>query len=312
MLSIKDKILLSPLWLIGNMPMWVLHGLSTFFYLLLYQVAGYRKKVVFRNLTNAFPEKSDAERKLIMKKFYKQLCDVFFESLYQHRMTPEESKRRYRFENTALYDYLLSQNKDIICMTGHYANWEWSNVGWRQMPQRTIGVYKPLMNRLFDKYFIYLRTRMGSQVVPIRETFKFAVTARRNKDRWAILLVGDQRPAAHEIKLWVNFLNQDTPVVLGPEKMAQKFDAAVVFFDVQPVKRGYYKIVPELLFEDSKKTSEHEITQKFFETLEKQIRKRPEYYLWSHKRWKYTRESDEQLVEQHQNKKNVKNLTESN
>lgn len=303
MLSLKDKIILAPLWFIGIMPLWVLHGLASVFYVLIYRVVGYRKKVVVTNLRNAFPEKSENELKVIMKKFYKQLCDVFFESLYQHRITPRESIMRYKFTNRELYEDLLAKNKNIICMTGHYANWEWSNFGWHQMPQRTVGVYKPLMNKLFDRYFIYLRTRMGSQVVPIRETFKFAVKARSNKDRWAMLLVGDQRPVPHEIKLWLNFLNQDTPVVLGPEKMAQKFDAAVVFFDVQPVKRGYYRVVPTLLFESTKNTTEHEITIKFFEILEKQIRNRPEYYLWSHKRWKYTREEIAETMEKYRVKK---------
>ena len=303
MLGFKDKVLLFPLWVIGIMPLWLLHGLASIVYLLMHRVIGYRKKVVIKNLRNAFPEKSDKELSAIMKRFYKQLCDTFVESLYQHRITPEESIRRYKFENTVLYDDLIARNKNIICMTGHYANWEWSNFGWRQMPHRTVGVYKPLMNKLFDRYFIYLRTRMGSQVVPIRETFKFAVKALRNKDRWAILLVGDQRPVPHEIKLWINFLNQDTPVVLGPEKMAQKFNAAVVFFDVQPVKRGYYKVIPTLLFENTKETTDHEITKKFFEILEKQIRNRPEYYLWSHKRWKYTREEIAETMEKYRVKK---------
>ena len=106
------------------------------------------------NLRNAFPEKSEKELFIIMKKFYRQLCDVLLESLYQHRITPEESIKRYTFKKSEVYDDLMAKNKDIICMTGHYANWEWSNFAWRQMPQRTLGVYKPLMNKMFDRYFV--------------------------------------------------------------------------------------------------------------------------------------------------------------
>ena len=302
-LKFTDKIILAPIWVIGILPMWALHGLSYMFYVLMFRITGYRKKVVIGNLRNSFPEKSEEEIHKIAKRFYLHLCDVFLESLYAIRMGDEEVKQRYCFENREVYDELYAKGKNIICMTGHYGNWEWSGSGWLNMPHKTIGVYKPLTNKLFDRFFLYLRTKYGSDATPIRNAFKTAITCIRNKEIFGMLLVGDQRPAPHEIKHWITFMNQDTPVILGPEKMAQKTDSAVVFFDVQPVKRGYYKLYPQLLFESTRELPEYEITKRYFEVLEEQIRKRPEYYLWSHKRWKYTREGIEELMKKHRRKK---------
>jgi KDO2-lipid IV(A) lauroyltransferase len=299
MLTLLDKIILFPLYVIGNMPMWVLHGMASFFYFIMYPIIGYRKKVVLENLRKSFPEKDEKEIHDIAKKFYKQLTDVFFESLYLLRMKPEESVKRYTFKNTKAYEDLYAHGKSIICVTGHYANWEWSCCGWFQMPHRTAGVYKPLMNKRMDRFFIHLRTRMGSQVVPMNDTFKWAVAAKRANDKFGILLVGDQRPGSFEIKYWLNFMNQETPVIYGPEKMAKKLDAAVVFFDVQRVKRGYYEVYPVVISAEPKKTGDFEITHRFFEVLEEQIRKRPESYLWSHKRWKYNKKQIDQLLKDH-------------
>ncbi len=299
MLTLRDKIILFPLFLIGNLPLWALHLISSFFYFLAYKVIGYRKKVVLENLQKAFPEKSHEEHLKIMKQFYKQLCDVFAESLHLLRMSPEESIRRYTFKNTGEMEDLYAKGKSIICVTGHYANWEWSCVGWHQLQFRTIGVYKPLMNKVMDRFYIHLRTRLGSQVVPMHSTFKFSVSALKNKERIAILLMGDQRPGSFEIKHWLNFMNQETPVLYGPEKIAKKLDMPVVFFDVRPVKRGYYEVWPRIISAEPKKTEDFEITHKFFEVLEEQIRENPAYYLWSHKRWKYSKEQIDKMMEEH-------------
>jgi Kdo2-lipid IVA lauroyltransferase/acyltransferase len=298
-----DKIILLPIWLIAHLPMWVLHSISWVCFFFIFHIAKYRKRVVYTNLRNSFPEKNEQEINKIAKRFYLHLCDIFLESFYALRMKPEEVIKRFTIENREVYDKLYAAGKEIICMTGHYANWEWSGSAWLQMPHHTIGVYKPLTNKMFDRFFIHLRTCFGSDISSIRNAFKSAHNCRKNGNKFAMLLVGDQRPVPHEIKLWINFFNQDTPVILGPEKMAHKFNAAVVFFDVQPVKRGYYKVYPIVLAENSKDTAEFEIIKKFYETLENQVRKRPEYYLWSHKRWKYTREGIAETMEKQRLKK---------
>jgi KDO2-lipid IV(A) lauroyltransferase len=258
--------------------------------------------VVFTNLRNSFPEKSKKEINKIAKRFYLHLSDLFFESLYLIRMGPDEILRRYRLENNEALNDLYAQGKDIIVMMGHYANWEWSCSAWRQIPFHTIGVYKPLMNKLFDRFFIHLRTKYSAAISPMKTTFRAVAASKNNKDYFAVLLMGDQRPAPHEINVWINFLNQDTPVILGAEKMAKKFDSPIVFLDVMPEKRGYYKVTTEIIVENPKEMADHEITKKFFRILEKQIKNCPEYYLWSHKRWKYTQEG----IEEHMKKQRLK------
>lgn len=301
MLTFKDKIILSPLWLLGSLPLWMLQAFAWVLHWLIWHVLKYRKKVVLSNLRNAFPEKTESEIVKIAKRFYLHLCDIFMESIY--RMSATEAQKRYVFEQVEVYQKLFQKGKDLIIMMGHYANWEWTASAWNQVPYRTIGVYKPLMNKTFDRYFIFMRTRFGSQAVPLRNTFKEAVGCRQNNDRFALLLVGDQRPTPAEIKLWLTFMNQDTPIILGPEKMAQKFDTAVIYLQVVPVKRGYYRVFPVLITENASKTAENEVSTLFYSVLENQIKSQPEYYLWSHKRWKYTKADVEKIMERARGKK---------
>lgn len=297
MLSLRDKILLFPLWLISLIPLRILFFLSGIIYFIIYYLTGYRKKVVFTNLRNSFPEKSDKEISLLAKKFYRHLCDYFFESLYMLNMSNNEVKRRYKPLNPEIIEELYAKGKNAIAVTSHYANWEWAASGWIQMHYKTIGIYKPLSNKLFDRFMIHLRSRYGSPVEPMKHTLRVIVESQRQGDTFILYLVGDQRPMKSEIHYWTRFLNQDTPLITGPEKLAKKFDLAVVFIDVIRKKRGYYELNYELISENPKETKEFEITEKYIRLVERQIMRKPELYLWSHKRWKHKKEEINQQTE---------------
>lgn len=290
MLTLRDKILLFPVWPVAILPMPVLQVISRFMYILIYYFLGYRKKVVIENLKNSFPEKSQEEIKHITKEFYKHFCDIIIETLHMLKMGGNEVKKRYYIANPEVADDLYASGKDLIVVTSHYGNWEWASSGWIQLPYNTIGVYKPMSNKLFNRFMLYLRSIYGAPVVPMKNTLRTLVEARKNDDRFAVYLIGDQRPMKSEIQHWLNFLNQDTPVITGPEKIAKRFNAAVIFLDIQQKKRGYYSVNLKVISDEPANKPENKVTEQYFRLVEEQIRRKPELYLWSHKRWKIKKE----------------------
>ncbi|MBN2486200.1 MAG: lysophospholipid acyltransferase family protein [Bacteroidales bacterium] len=290
MLTLRDKIMLFPLWFISLFPLPVLFVISDFVFLIVYYVTGYRKKVVIGNLKKAFPELTDEGIKKMAKTFFRHLCDYFFETLYMLNMGNEEVKRRYKPQNPEVIEELYARGINAIAVTSHYANWEWAASGWIQMPYKTIGIYKPLSNKLFDRFMIHLRSRYGSPVEPMKHTLRAIIESQKQGDTFILYLVGDQRPMKSEIQYWTTFMNQETPLITGPEKLAKKFNLAVVFIDVIQKRRGYYELNYNLITDKPKETEEFEITEKYIRLVEKQIMRNPGLYLWSHKRWKHKKE----------------------
>jgi KDO2-lipid IV(A) lauroyltransferase len=270
--------------------MFVLQTISRASYCIIYYLIGYRKKIVEKNLRIAFPEKSDQEIRKIQKAFFKHLSDVFIETLYLLSMSKKEVTKRYKIGSLELLNKYYAEGKDIVVVTSHFGNWEWAASGWLHLPYNTIGVYKPLSNKLIDKFMVHLRSVYGSPVIPMKNTLRTIINARKKDDRFALYLIGDQRPLKTDIQHWVNFFNQDTPVITGPEKIARKFNTVFAFLEIEQVKRGYYKANFKIISENPAEMKEHEMTEKYFQLVEEQIRKKPELYLWSHNRWKFKRE----------------------
>jgi KDO2-lipid IV(A) lauroyltransferase len=291
MLTFSDKVILFPLWLFSLLPLRLIYLLSSGLYHLLYYVIGYRKNVVRENLRKSFPEKDSTELKRIEKNFYKHLCDYFFESIYMLNMSRKEVLRRYKTVNPELIHTLYAKGKSLILLTTHYGNWEWAAIGWHQFPHVYLGIYKPLSNKVFDRLFIHLRNRYGSIPIPMKQTLRAITESKNNGDYIILYTVADQRPMKSEIHYWTTFLNQDTPVITGPEKLARRFDLPVVFIDTKKIRRGYYEVTYRMVSEFPAQSAEFEITEKYMRLLEEQIKYQPEYYLWSHKRWKHKRES---------------------
>ena len=269
-------------------PFNVLFGFSNLIYYLIYYIAGYRKKVVLENLRNSFPEKSEKEIGRISKGFYHHFADMLIESLKAFTMTEEEIVRRYKFNNTAFLDELYRRGQSIICIAGHYGNWEWAGIAaGSQMLHKPVGFYKPLSNKYIDLYIRKTRVQGRSRLASI------AKTAETFKTDWgepaAFYMVADQSPSSQRLAIWVDFLNRETATLHGPEKYARISNYAVVFTSVKKVKRGHYTIDFKMLESEPDKTKTGEITSRFMKMLEELIKENPEYYLWSHRRWKLKR-----------------------
>lgn len=274
-------------WVITLLPFRVLYFFSDFLYLVLYYILSYRRKVVAENLRNSFPEKSAGELRVIEKKFYHHLADLFIEILKLTHMSKEESLERMTITNVELLERLFSEGRDVVAVIGHYNNWEWLKSLIFHTQHQTVSIYKPLQNKRFDNFLLGLRNREGMILTPMSLIVREILEARKAGRRSIYSFITDQTPPRTDIKYWTTFMNQDTPVYLGVEKIASKYDMSVVFFNVQKLKRGYYNYTVELLFDHTAGLPEHVITERHVRRLEEIIREKPEYWIWSHRRWKH-------------------------
>jgi KDO2-lipid IV(A) lauroyltransferase len=276
-------------WIITLLPLWFLYIFSDFLYLVLYYFPSYRRKVVNTNLRNSFPEKSAAEIKTIEKKFYRHLADLFIETFKLSHMSKKELLRRFTVSNLEVIEKLYREKRDTIAVMGHYNNWEWLAALPMQTNYKCVSIYKPLQNKYFDHFINSTRSKHGMVLTPMSNIIREIITDRKNGINTISAFISDQTPIKTEIKYWTTFLNQDTPVYMGTEKVASRYDMAIVFFNIQKVKRGYYNLDIELMFDHTAGLPEYAITEAHVRKLEEIIRENPEYWIWSHRRWKHKR-----------------------
>ena len=275
--------------LFTKLPLRIQYIFSDISFVIIFYIARYRREVVRNNLIRSFPEKTEKERKQITRKFYRHLCDYFIESIALNGMNANEIKKRYTYANIELINNLYIRDKGIILAVGHYNNWEWYAGMPMQMNHKLLGLYKPLNNPYFNKLIIRLREKYGGHAIPIATSLKRMMEYHNQKILTITLFLTDQRPMVKYIEYWTTFLNQETPVQLGTEKIGKKLDYAIVYGHTRKLKRGYYNTEFTLLCENPQETKEFEITEMHTRALEKTIREKPEYWLWSHRRWKHDR-----------------------
>jgi len=273
---------------IASLPFWLLYKVSDFLCPILYRI-GYRKEIVKSNLRNSFPDKSLPEIEAIAKSYYRYLCDLVLETLKTLRMTEEESRARCTFHNTEYLDSLFEAKKSFIIVMGHYGNWEWAGPAFTLNTRfQLMVIYRPLSDPYFDKMMSGMRTKFGTRIATVNQTLREMVTNRSKGLITATAFIADQT-APRDHAYWTTFLNQDTAVFTGPEKLAVKFNYPVVYMNIQRPRRGHYEVFPELLFASSHDTAEGEISEAFTKRLEREIILDPTLWLWSHRRWKHQR-----------------------
>ena len=281
-------IILYPLiWIISKSSFRLIYLFSDFLYLILYHVISYRKKLVRKNLALALPEKTFLERKIIEKKYYKHLSDLFLESFKSLNISEVDIKKRYSFKNIELLDELYKKKKNIILMGGHYASWEWFFIIDRLTDYRINAIYKKLSNKYFDSLIKKIRSKYNGNLISTKNTFKEILKNTKLKGLNIYGFVSDQSPKKNKATYWNNFLNNFVPFHTGAEIIAKKYDMAVVYMNVEKLKRGYYLASFELITDKPKKYKDFKITEDFIKLLENQIFKAPEYYTWTHNRFKH-------------------------
>jgi len=277
-------------WLLASLPLRCLYLISDFLFVLVRYVVRYRYRVVMENLRRSFPEKTERERRKIARKFYRFFCDLFIETLKAVNIDTPQIHRRIRYSNPEIFDDLYRKGKQIFVATGHYGNWEWTSTLENTIPYHHVSLYHPLENKLFDKFFYDLRTKPGGNVIPLNSAIR-SIYQYIQENRLSVLgFVTDQSPPGNALHHWTTFLNQETPIYLGIEKLAKRFNTAVVYYEIRRVKRGYYEVDVTLICENAAETGEMEITGKHVQLLEQTIRRNPQYWLWSHRRWKHKKD----------------------
>jgi len=287
------------IWLLSLLPLRVLYVVSDISFFFIWYIFPYRKKLVFKNLSLSFPEKSAAELKVIARKSYRHSCDNFIESLAAVHMSKKEHCKRYKLNNIEVINDMYSAGKDVLLVSAHYGNWEWLSIIPLYTELKILAVYKTLHNTYFDRMFINLRSMYGAIPVTKERTLRILTEYRKNKIPMVLYLLGDQRPMWKEIHDWIRFMNQDTSVIIGTEKIAKKFDMPVVFAKNIKIRRGYYETDFITITSNPADTKPLEITEKYYQILESTIRESPAEYLWTHNRWKHTWKKDRFKKHQH-------------
>lgn len=277
------------LWLVSILPFKVLYFVSDGLYILLYYIIGYRKNVVYSNLKLVFPKKSNKELKQIQKKFYKHLCDMFLEMAKTMTISEKELKKRFKILNPEEFQRLENLNKSIILIFGHYASWEWSIVIQNYINFKGLAVYKRLANRYFDKLVKNIRSKFNTDLISTKETIQVINNMESNGIKSITGFLSDQSPKLTNDVYWGEFMGIKVPCFTGAERLAKKLDLTTVYLKVTKVKRGYYEAEVITLAEDSNLYKDYELTDLFLREVEKQIHEAPEYYFWTHKRWKHAR-----------------------
>jgi KDO2-lipid IV(A) lauroyltransferase len=277
------------LYLISLLPPFALYAFSDFVYFILYHIIGYRRRVVNENLCKSFPEKSETEIKKIRQQFYHYMCDLFLETFKTLTMSKRFSMKHCTFseQSRQLFDDYFEKKKSIILVMGHFGNWEWAGNSFSiTRRQQLYVIYHPLSNRHFNKLIVNMRTRFKTKLILMNDTFREML--RHRGEISVTAFIADQTPSP-ENAYWTTFLNQDTPIFRGTEIIAKKLNYPVVYGSVRRLKRGYYEIFTETLFENPASTTEGEISEAHTRKLETEIREQPEIWLWSHRRWKHKR-----------------------
>lgn len=284
--NLSQRIGILLLYLLSLLPFWALYIVSDVLYVLFYYIFHYRRRVVYDNLKNSFPEKNETEINHIQRKFYRHLCDLIVETVKSVSISEKQIKERAVLTNPEVITNYYAQGRSLVAVGGHYCNWEWAGQSFPFYTQnKFLIVYKPLTNTIFDQFFQRVRARFGT--IPVAMNKAMRELAKLRNELPTIALLGDQTPSREGLDYFTDFLNQKTPVFLGVEKIARATNSVVLYYDMKKVKRGYYTYTLNTLFAEPKQTEEYEITKAHVKFLENIIIREPQYWLWSHRRWKF-------------------------
>lgn len=290
-----QDILYAPLfalfWVLAWMPLSVLYAIAHFLYFIVYYVIRYRRKVVHDNLARVFHDKSQTERDKMERDFYHHFVNYVVETIKLLHISDEEMRQRMEFVDAHVVDCYTTQGRSVMLLLGHYGNWEWipSLTMWCQQPENIhLGqIYRPLRNEWFDRLFLQLRGRFGTTCIAKNNSLRTLLQYKRMGDVSLTGFMADQTPTGNSIHHWTTFMGQPTPVLTGFETIAKKLDMAVVYVDVELVRRGYYRATFRLLEDNPAACPEYDITNRYVAAMERTIRRAPHAWLWTHKRWKH-------------------------
>lgn len=289
-MTLRNKFLELLLNILSSLPLRFLYLLSDFLALFISTIVGYRKTVVFQNIRQSFPEKDEKEIKQIVARFYRNLADLMVELIKSQKLSEKELLKRVKITNPQIFEQLYQEEKSVIISLGHCGNWEWAGNRIAMFLAHTAtAIYKPLSDKFFDNYMINQRQKFkGTLMIDYKKTFRILSGLR--DDVLAVFMLADQSPARTEINYYANFLGRETPFYTGMEKIARALNYAVLYLDIQRSKRGFYRVDIKIISENASLSPDFEITKQYISNLENSIINHPDNWLWSHRRWKFSKE----------------------
>lgn len=279
------------IWSISMLPFRLLYLFSDIVYFFVYHIIGYRKKTVRQNLAIALPELTNQERLVIEKKFYHHMCDMFLEMIKTMNISKKEICKRFVFKNIDMYKEIEKQGKSVAIICSHYASYEWIISMNYYSDFVSYGIYKQLKNPYFDKLVHKIRSRFNAKLITTKQTVPTIINNNKNDVLALYGFASDQSPKAKGAMHWSKFMGIEVPVHVGAEMLSKRYNMNLIYLNTKKVKRGHYEATLELLSDNPKDVPNFELTDQYLKLLEKQIYEAPEYYLWTHKRWKYRRDS---------------------
>ena len=277
------------LWIISILPFRVFYWFSDCIYVIVYYIIGYRKKTVKYNLELAFPHLSAKERLVIEKKSYHHLCDMFLEMIKTMTISSAEMNKRFVITNIELVKEFENKGKSTVLLASHYASWEWLMSINEKTKFKGIGVYKKIANKYFDKLLRDIRSKYNAELVETKKAIPLMAENQKNGILSMYGLASDQSPKLNRAFHWDKFMGVEVPVHTGAEMLAKKYDLNILFVKVKKIKRGFYEATFVPITDNPRSIPDFEITSTFLREVEKQILEAPEYYFWTHKRWKHKR-----------------------
>ncbi|MDH8701011.1 KDO2-lipid IV(A) lauroyltransferase [Dysgonomonadaceae bacterium PH5-43] len=279
-------------YLLALLPLSVLYAFSSFLYLIVYYIVRYRRKVVRKNLINSYPEKSTKEIISLEKRFYLHFCDLFVETFKLTNISPTTMLKHFEFKNIQVLDELYENNQSMVLYLGHYGNWEWTTFARAAQPKehhheyKSYSVYHPLNSVAFDEFMLKLRSKSGSVLIPQKKVLRTILELKRSNTPAFFCFIADQNPKKGSEAFWMEWLNQTTAPIVGPEKIARQTGYTAVYLDIQKTKRGHYTGEFIIMSEDVASLPENELSKQYMRLMEETINRDPAYWLWSHRRWK--------------------------
>lgn len=289
-MKIRNAILKALIFVVAILPFPLIYLLSDVLAFIIGKLLHYRKTVISTNLIHSFPEKSEEEIQEITKKFYRNLSDLVLETIKSSRMTRRQIEKRVVFRNQEVFDELFNEKKNVFAALGHCGNWEWVGNKIATFLKHDGGaIYKPVHDKFFDDYMVNLRQKYkGTLMIDYKKVFRTLVSLRDKLI--TVFVLADQSPPRTEMNYIVDFMGQKTAFYEGMEKVARALNYTVIYLDVRRVKRGFYEVEARYISKESKETDKDFITQSYVKMLEGSIRKQPDNWLWSHRRWKIREE----------------------
>lgn len=281
--------------IIGLIPFSLIYRISDVLYFLILKPFPYRNRIIKKNISLSFPHYTAEQVQAVQNQFYRYLLDLFLESIKVMSMSKEEILERMVVEDDRVLVELFKEKKNVVVVLGHYANFEYLGriLSHVDHEYKSCISYQPIKNKYLNDFLFKNRTRFGSDLISVKEVKE--MFARQKSDQpVATFFIMDQVPGApHQSAHWMEFLNQDTPVINGPEKFAERFNQAVVYLEISVKSRGYYSLKYQKISDNASEENANFVTEQQMRFLEKSIIAHPAYWLWSHNRWKHKRKGHE-------------------